>query len=312
MRARAHTWLVVVAALGLATTVGGCGLGAGKGTSNAAVVVTENFGAQTVGQANQKHVPGSETVLQFLERKFSVATEYGGDFVESIDGRSGSSSHLDWFYYVNGIEAPKGAARTDVYKGDRIWWDRHDWSATDSVPAVVGSFPEPFTTGTAGRKFPTVLSCGQNVTASCDLVAKEMRRQGVNVGIQLLGGGSGSDSLAIIVGTWADLRGVIATDLIESGPKSSGVYAEFVGTRGQAIELDNPNGSVVQTLHGTAGLIAATEQPGLNEPVWLVTGTNTAGVAEAAKALTPATLHDHFALALSGGRELPVPLDPGQ
>jgi hypothetical protein len=105
---------------------------------------------------------------------------------------------------------------------------------------------------------------------------------------------------------------VIATDLIEAGPKSSGVYAQFVGTRGQAIELDSPSGAVVQTLHGTAGLIAATEQPGLNEPVWLITGTDIAGVQEAARALTPATLHDHFALALAGGQELPVPVDASQ
>ena len=34
-----------------------------------------------------------------------------------------------------------GRAGTSVHQGDRIWWDLHDWSATDSIPAVVGLVP---------------------------------------------------------------------------------------------------------------------------------------------------------------------------
>ena len=300
------------AAAVVAVVLGGCGLGAGPGTKDASILVTENFGSQTVGQATQKRVPGAETDMQFLERSFPVTTRYGGGFVESIDGHSGSSSHLDWFYYVNGIEAQKGAAETPVHAGDHIWWDLHDWSATDSVPAVVGSYPEPFTTGTGGQRLPTVLDCASNVTKACDTVASALRKAGVKVADQLLGGGSGSDSLAVVVGTFNDLRGVIAADLITAGPAQSGVYAQFVGPSGRALELDNPDGQVVRTLHGAAGLVAATEQPSLNEPTWLITGTDLAGVDEAADALTPAQLHDHFALALSGGQDLPLPLSPSQ
>jgi hypothetical protein len=78
------------------------------------------------------------------------------------------------------------------------------------------------------------------------------------------------------------------------------------------MELDNPQGQVTQTLHGTAGLVAATEQPSLNEPAWFITGTDVAGVEEAARSLTAAKLHDHFALVVTGTREIPVPLDPGR
>ena len=66
-----------------------------------------------------------------------------------------------------------------------------------------------------------------------------LHKAGVKVSYQVLGGGSGSDSLAVVVGTWRDLRGVIAADLIGSGPSTSGVFAQFVGTGGQALELDN-------------------------------------------------------------------------
>jgi Domain of unknown function (DUF4430) len=304
--------LMPVIAAALAVAVAGCGLGAGPGTSNASVVITRDFGSGVIGQYSQKHVPGAETVMQMLQHHFQVATRYGGGFVESIDGHAGSSAHYDWFYYVNGIEAPKGAAATAVHKGDRIWWDLHDWTATDSIPAVVGSFPAPFTNGSGGQRFPTVLACAPHVPVACARVTKALDRAGVPVASQALGTGSGSDSLALVVGTWNQLQGVIAAQLIAGGPDSSGVYARFVGARGQVLELLNPAGQVVRTLRGDAGLVAATEQPSLDQPTWLITGTDVAGVDAAAAALTPARLHDHFALAVAGPTGLPLPLTPGQ
>ena len=143
-----------MAAAACAVVIAGCGLGPGPGTSNVTLTVTRAFGAIPVGGLTVSHVPGSETVMRMLERHFRVNTRYGGGFVESIAGRSGTSSRRDWFYYVNGVEAPMGAASTAVHRGDRIWWDLHDWSVTNSIPAVVGSFPEPFVHGTGGRRLP--------------------------------------------------------------------------------------------------------------------------------------------------------------
>jgi hypothetical protein len=40
----------------------------------------------------------------------------------------------------------------------------------------------------------------------------------------------------------------------------------------------------------------------------LITGTDTDGVAAAAAQLTPAKLHDRFAVAVQDGRQLPLPL----
>jgi hypothetical protein len=301
----------IAAALG-AVASAGCGLGAGPGTSDVSVIVTRNFGSQPIGQATEKRVPGAETVMRLLERHFTVATKYGGGFVESIRNWSGTSSRRDWFFYVNGIQAPRGAAATPVHQGDHVWWDLHDWRATDTIPAVVGSFPEPFSTGIGGRRLPTVLDCASDVQAACNRVGRELSRQHVPYADQGLGGGSGSDSLAVVVGPWSELKGIIAAELIGAGPSHSGVYAQMVGAQGQVMELDNPAGQVVQTLHGSAGLIAATEQPSLNQPTWLITGTDVAGVNAAAAALTPSKLRDHFALVVSGGRDLPIPLEPSQ
>jgi hypothetical protein len=298
--------LIAAAAMAATVLLGGCGFGAGPGTKDARVEVTTNFGSSVVGSASESHVPGAETVMSLLQRHFKVSTRYGGGFVQSIDGHAGNSNHVDWFYYVNGILAPKGAAATDINKGDHVWWDLHSWAATQSIPAVVGSYPEPFTNGLGGKEFPTVLDCASDTQLACQTVARSLRRAGVKVGTQLLGGGSGSDSLAVVVGTWKDLQGVIAAALVNGGPAKSGVYAQFVG--GSALELDNPIGDVVRTLHGSAGLVAATEQVNLSEPTWLVTGTDVAGVDAAAKAVTPTRLHNHFAVVVDGNHDLPVPL----
>ena len=311
MRGGKHIPLLVIAVVLTAAITSGCGLGAGKGTSNVSLTVTRAFGSQSVGSITRNKVPGSETVMRMLQRSFKVTTRFGGGFVQSIDGIAGSASRRDWFYYVNGIEAKVGAASTAVHRGDRIWWDLHDWSATDSVPAVVGSFPEPFIHGVKGRRLPTTLECAPDVPDACKQVAAELKAVGVPVATQLLGTGSGTDSLAILVGTWGDLHGTFAGILIAHGPSASGVYARFNGTTGRSLQLLDPDGHASRTLGAGAGLVAATAQ-GSSSPAWLVTGTDAAGVSAAAGALTPKRLSDHFALAVQGNTNLPVPLQGAQ
>ena len=309
MRGTKHIPFVVIAVVVTAAITGGCGLGAGKGTSDVSLTVTRSFGSQPVGSITRSQVPGSETVMRMLQRSFKVTTRFGGGFVQSIDGIAGSASQRDWFYYVNGIEAKVGAASTAVHRGDRIWWDIHDWTATDDVPAVVGSFPEPFVHGFKGRRLPTTLACAPDVPDACKQVAAELKAAGVPAATQLLGTGSGTDSLAVLVGTWGDLHGTFAGILIAHGPSASGVYARFNG--GNSLELLDPHGQPVRTLGPGSGLVAATAQ-GSSSPTWLVTGADAAGVSAAADALTPKRLANHFALAVQGQTDLPVPLQGAQ
>ena len=223
--------------------------------------------------------------MRMLQRSFKVTTRFGGGFVQSIDGLAGTASRRDWFYYVNGIEAKVGAASTAVHRGDRIWWDLHDWTATDDVPAVVGSFPEPFVHGFKGRRLPTTLECAPDVPDACKQVAAELKAAGVPAATQLLGTGSGTDSLAVLVGTWGDLHGTFAGILIAHGPVCQrGLCA--VQRRRSSLELLDPHGQPVRTLGAGAGLVAATAQ-GSSSPTWLVTGADAAGVSAAADALTP-------------------------
>ncbi|MGH3263856.1 MAG: DUF4430 domain-containing protein, partial [Trebonia sp.] len=135
-----RTALVALAALAVCVACAGCGFGPGESgsrTKGVSVRVTRDFGAHPIRTVSSAKPPSSETVMRMLERSFKVTTRYGGGYVQSIGGHSGSGSHYDWFYYVNGIQAKQGAATTDVNNGDHIWWDLHDWQRTDSIPAVV-------------------------------------------------------------------------------------------------------------------------------------------------------------------------------
>jgi hypothetical protein len=291
--------LRLATAIATAMAVVGCGLGAGPGTSDVGVVVTRDFGTQVMRSLMQAHVPGSETVLQLLEHHFRLGTAYSGDFVTSIDGVGDRGSHINWFYYVNGIEAPMGAGTTGLHHGDRIWWDIHDWRETDSIPAVVGSFPEPFLSGSDGKRYPTIVDCTANAAAACATVKRSLRSAGITPS-------SGRIGIRILVGPYNALRAAAA---LAAGPKASGVYARFTDD-GKVLALLDPAGNTLQQLAAGSGLIAATVQGGSPLPTWFITGTDQAGVAAAARDLNAVSLRDHFALVVHGGTSLPIPLDP--
>jgi hypothetical protein len=291
----------------------GCGLGAGPAPSAVHLTVTHDFGASLVRSWSAPRVVGQETAMSLLTRNARVTTRYGGGFVESVDGLSGGEADgepSDWFYYVNGVEAPKGAAATNVHPGDHVWWDLHDWSQTDSVPAVVGSFPEPFLNGIDGKRLPVRIECAVVAGYACRTVTERLRALGVPAAIAAIGSGGEPETLRVMVGPWIAVGGDPSTRQIESGPGRSGVYARF-STGGQTLTLLNERGSPARTLTAGAGLVAATRRSE-EAPVWVVTGTDSAGVEEAARAFDVSALQDHFALALApGGSELPVPVLAG-
>ena len=114
-----RTGLVAAAAAAL---LAGCG---GGGHGQATVWVTRDEGKTVL---LVRHVPAGETAMQALDRSAKIDTRYGGRFVESINGLSGSvSSRHDWFYFVNGIEATRGAVDYRLRNGDVEWWDYRDW-----------------------------------------------------------------------------------------------------------------------------------------------------------------------------------------
>jgi hypothetical protein len=301
--------LALPAALAALCALAGCGLGPGTAPKGAQLAVTRDFGAKLILATSAPRVVGQETIMRLLQRNSQVTTKYGGGFVESIDGRSGGSEGgepIDWFYYVNGVQAPKGAAETGLHAGDRVWWDLHDWSQTQEVPAVVGSFPEPFLGGIGGKRLPVRVECSQSSASSCATVASRLRMLGVPAALSAFSGGEGAQTLRLFVGPLAAIDASPEVQTIEQGPSRSGVYARF-SSNGRTIVLLNARGRPVRTLGAGAGLIAAVRS-GENAPLWLVTGTDSAGVTLAASRLSEASLRDRFALALApGGEQLGLP-----
>jgi hypothetical protein len=226
--------------------------------------------------------------------------------MQAIDGVAADGGRARWSYYVNGVAASAAPARMSVHAGDRIWWDLHGSSGSVPMAAVVGSFPEPFLHGVGGKRLPTAVQCAADAGQACKRVAAALAALGVPAATQQIGTGSGTDSLAVVVGTWRDLRGEIVASLIDHGPSSSGVYARFAGRGGASLQLLDTEGRVARTLGAGAGLIAATAANS-SAPTWLITGTDVAGVSAAAAAFTPSRLSDHFALAVQGPASLPVP-----
>lgn len=307
MSARSLAGLATLSTLALLAS--GCGLGAGKAPSAVGLVVTRDFGAKVVRQWGAPQARGQETVMSLLTRNATVSTRYGGGFVQSIDGLGGgqSSGHsVDWFYYVNGVEASKGAASTKVHPGDHIWWDRHDWSATDDIRAVVGSFPQPFLNGIDGKRLPVRVECARVDGDACRTVTERLRAQHVPAAVAALGSGAGAAyTLRVAVGTWREIAGVSDVRELSGGPRASGVYARFSASGARLALLDEA-ARPVQTLAGGTGLIAAT-RTGEDAPVWAVTGTDAAGVARAAGAFDAATLKNRFAVAVAVGGPLSLP-----
>jgi hypothetical protein len=278
--------------------VGGCGLQTTAGSGPVAVTVTENFGMARLAAGTQVRAPGGESAVGVLKRRFTVTADPGA--VKSIAGAAAAGGRR-WFVYINGVAA---SPRARVHAGERVWWDLH--ASSVAPQAVVGAFPEPFLHGVGGKRLPVTVACGSGVAAACRRVASALARLGVPAASQALGAASGQDSLAVVVGTWSELRGEVVAALLARGPSASSVFARFTGRGGAPLELLDARGREVAGLGPTAGLIAALTERG-SAPTWLVTGTGPAGVLAAADAFAPGQLRDRFALAVGGGRHLPVP-----
>jgi hypothetical protein len=300
--------LMPLLAAGAALALGGCGFGPGPAKQGPLELrVTRDFGQKQLGlPVDRDQVRPSDTVMRFLASEHSITTRYGGGFVQSIDGLSGSKAgEHDWFFYVNGIESSQGAADYKLNRSDVIQWDFHRWSATMHIPAIVGAFPEPFVHGVEGRRLPTRVECTDPNAKACSDTLDALDRQHVVATSSPLGAASGENGLRVIVGPWPKVRGSITARVVEEGPSKSGIFADF--TPAGALTLLDANGRPARQAPPGTGLVAATQQEG-EGPVWLVTGPDEAGVARAAQTLDPARLRNAFAVAAtpSGVVKLPV------
>ena len=314
----------ILATVGAAATLtlaaAGCGLGAGpKSDGQARLSVTRDYGEESLLAATVSDPAASETVIRMLDREARMTTRYGGGFVQSIEGLQGTVADdrsLDWFFYVNGVESPVGAAEVQVRAGDRIWWDYRDWMQAMRVPAVISSWPEPFAQGSApGEPLPVQVACATRRT-SCDQVARQLATEGVDVSVEPTsgkeeGGEGEAEALRLLVGPWARIRADPAAALLDDGPSVSGVFArprDVAGHGYELVALDQRAEPAVELAEGD-GLVAAVRD-GERPPTWLVTAGEAEGMDAAVAMLEGEALTDRYAVASVDGEPVSVPVGP--
>jgi hypothetical protein len=296
----------------VALVVAGCGIGPGEEHSGGVSVhVTRDFGEKRVGAASTKTIRDGQTVMRLTASNFDVKTRFGGRFVQSIDGLSGTGAtgSRDWFFFVNGVESEVGAADYDLSAGARIQWDYRPWDVAMRAPAIVGAFPEPFRHGFQGKRRPVRVECDDADSPECGDAKKALEAVDVPVAGSALGAPGTEKVTRLVVSLWPKARIVRGGHTLEEGPRANGIFARF-SDDGRALDLLDEQGDVARRGHagdGT-GLVLAM-RPRADELVWVVTALDRAGLEAGVKALRADKLRDAYAVAATGAtvEKLPLP-----
>jgi hypothetical protein len=291
----------------------GCGLGPGKETGDASLLVTRDYGSEVLLDKPELAVNESSNAMRILDQNSDLETAYGGGFVQSVNGISGDTTggrRFDWFFAVNGIIAERGSTQFPVAGGDKVWWDYRDWTDAMDVGAVIGSYPAPFSTGYDNRDWGVEVDCLGDRTA-CGMVTKQLEGDGVTLK-------DTGENMKLMVGTWDRVQDTPEGRRIIKGPATSGVFANFDAPATPAPEGFPQNeawrlvgldvrGDAAQDYGPEAGLVAAMRRAE-DPPVWLITGGTDQAVQLAAAALNPKDLERRYAAVIHDGLVSSLPL----
>lgn len=212
--------------------------------------------------------------------------------------------------YLNGLLPALGEAEL-AYPGDRVGWVPRDVADTGATPsAVVGLFPAPFTTRfTAKRRFyPVRIQCADVRSAACDATEQSLLEEDVRVTTSNLSDQASRGVVRLVVGPWATIRGSfvqgrLGDALAIEQPGERNGYGVSIDAKGTAIEqgavFGEAAGAAAPRGPGTGLIFALRDSLGL--PVWIVTGTDEAGVTAAASSLTKAALAGRVAAIIPAG-----------
>ena len=286
---------------------------------SARVVVTRDFGKQLM-LSELVTVDENTSAMDALMEVAEVETAYGGGFVNGINGlcsgySGGHAGKEDWFFYVNGISASIGALDYTLHPGDTEHWDFRDWSFHQFVPAIVGDFPEPFLNGCRGAVYPTLVVYQEGWREPAEQIAMRLDQLGVaDVSVRSAGELTGSEkeiSNLILVGT----SGFPLIEELNRPWERLGFYCHFQD--GSLRVFDSEGELAAEYGSGdAAGVIQATQSVwnpkgvGAGENVvWIVSGTDEAGVAAAVTALVGCSgdFAYAFSIVATGGEIVKVP-----
>lgn len=314
-----------IVALVAVLLLAGCGRGDADRGEGVRVVVTDDFGRTSIVDRRGVKVPsGGASVATVLNAVGRVGLTPDRRAVASIDGRAAAAGSA-WTYWVNGIPAETGTlddklpsdrqrypdvravGQKKVYDGDVLWIDRHSTSGAARPRGVVGSFPEPFSHGADGKRYPLRVECADPRSKACRMVGDALVKYDLPVSVTGLRSSYNPETARISVGTWSQVRDDPAARLAEDGAAVSGVYVR-PAPDGRSFGLLDQTGRVARTVGAGSGLVFASryrDEP----PSWIVTGTDDASVQAAAAALDPAKLSDRLAALVQGPTITALPVD---
>jgi hypothetical protein len=268
------------------------------------LIVTRDFGhtkmfGRTVGLVRD------EVGMEVLFRNLDIQTAYGGGFVNAINGLESGYTFFtgadrkkdDWFYWVNGILAPVGVAEYRPQPGDVIWWDYHDWSMTMFIPAVIGSYPQPFKNGFWGKNPGTVVMYSGGYEDEALALKRSLEEAGVKQVDTAVFDTAALDApkkYYILIGPWQELAG--GSELIKevnTKNKLVGVYVKFEDGELKGLDF---KGKTVSSHQQAGAVFAYGSSIGSLNPVWAVTGTDDEGVKMALNTIlnNPAVIKGYF------------------
>lgn len=267
----------------------GCGDGGGGGRTD--LVVTRDFGSQSVAKQSVDWSNGL-TAMRQLQRSQTVETQYGGKYVSKI-GSLGEGGSDSWLFYVDGVESATAATSQRLEPDDVVQWDFHNWQDLRTGGAIVGAFPRPL--AQRGAR----LVCGDPKSSNCSFARKTIKAAGI--------GAPAKDDSTIVVGTWREIAGVDGVPDLTSDAATNGAFARF-STDGKQITPVSSDGGAAPAQGAGTGLVAALSDG--RKLTWVLTGTDGEGVESAIDLLRGdhPDLTNRFAVMAGPGRNVALPL----
>ena len=263
------------------------------------LIVSRDFGASILTDVTAP-AAADLSVMRLLAENTTVETQYGGGFVQSIDGLASTYGSVadadakDWFYWVDGIMADMGAGDYVLTGGETVWWDHHSWARAMYLPVAVGAFPAPWT----GGDLP-VMTDGD--TAALQAWAAD---NGLTLGAtERLG--ERPPAAGIVVASAAQAQ---ETPWLRERIAGADGGVRLVDLRDAGIHL--------RALDGTAGPVAAGACLALPNPddgarpLLLLLVQDADALDPLLASLTPASLSAHLAVAAVDGALVPLPWEP--
>ena len=204
-------------------------------------------------------VQKGENIVDLLKSTLEIKTSYSGQFIESINDLKSTfnqenSEKNDWFYYVNGILSPFGAAEYYLHPNDIIRWDYHNWETDRVSTAIIADFPEPFVHGFHGKIRSTIIVYNPVFYNESYALKQYLTKEGVEVELRKSNGLTNNErtnnNLIII----DNVQNQYIKD-INLDTRQIGIFIEYkdekIFTYNQADEIDNT--------YESAGFIYATQ-----------------------------------------------------